>query len=733
MHETISSNSRHLFIVGALFITVALLTPTTVAGTAKSSPDDSFIPLFDKDTSQGSDEWSPPPLPGIGQPSTVLHTASRFRKVTIDPRVMEPGQVGRGDRLFLDLFTDQSVVITVKSVSTDINGIRAIRGQARGTSSGYLVLSIGQGRVLGRIRVPQLDQELQIVHLGEGPGHVLLDIDRRQKDFLASSPPLDTPSPSPVRPTSFVPPHPKLTDSSQGITLDLLIVYTEAAREWADDNSTSIDHLINQTLQMSQQVLDNSDIDAHLNLTASRQVDYTESGCAHTDLIRLTLEDEEKPEDGDTFDSYMDEVHHWRNVHRADLVAMLADLNDYGGVAWHLTHAQGRPEFGFSVTRVRQAHSTYSFIHELGHNMGAHHHKEQLTAPGPTNWRVWTGSHWTTDYSRRYSAGWRWLGGDGNRYVSVMTYSSGAQFLDGEDGIDAPFFSDPSIVFQGAPTGHEEHADNARTLRETKLVVSNYRPLYFALSTRAGEGGSIQPESVVAEWGEEFQFEITFDEGFAVDTISGCDGYFDGEIYTTGPITSDCEVDVSFAPSAYTVAYAAGDNGSLIGQAMQSLPEGGSTSPVTAVPDEGHHFVSWCDGVETARRVDTNVTEDISVTASFSINIYSVSYMAEANGRIDGEATQLVAHGSDALSVTAVPDEGHIFLAWSDGKETPSRTDTSIAGDLMLIAHFEEEPGGLFGLSCAAASHPSRGTPSFPVALSILFALLGLRRRRSLE
>ena len=56
---------------------------------------------------------------------------------------------------------------------------------------------------------------------------------------------------------------------------------------------------------------------------------------------------------------------------------------------------------------------------------------------------------------------------------------------------------------------------------------------------------------------------------------------------------------------------------------------GGDGSEVTAVPNAGYHFVDWSDGVLTAARTDTNVTANVSVTANFAINTYTLTYTAE--------------------------------------------------------------------------------------------------------
>ena len=55
----------------------------------------------------------------------------------------------------------------------------------------------------------------------------------------------------------------------------------------------------------------------------------------------------------------------------------------------------------------------------------------------------------------------------------------------------------------------------------------------------------------------------------------------------------------------------------------------------------------------TAARTDTNVTANVSVTANFAINTYTLTYTAGANGAITGTSPQTVNHGADGSEVTA--------------------------------------------------------------------------------
>jgi len=68
----------------------------------------------------------------------------------------------------------------------------------------------------------------------------------------------------------------------------------------------------------------------------------------------------------------------------------------------------------------------------------------------------------------------------------------------------------------------------------------------------------------------------------------------------------------------HTLTYIAGEGGSIIGEANQTVSFGEDGSEVTASPNEGYEFDEWSDGVTSESRTDTNVTEDIEVTALFS-------------------------------------------------------------------------------------------------------------------
>lgn len=68
--------------------------------------------------------------------------------------------------------------------------------------------------------------------------------------------------------------------------------------------------------------------------------------------------------------------------------------------------------------------------------------------------------------------------------------------------------------------------------------------------------------------------------------------------------------------------------------------------------------------------------------------LFTLNYTADVNGSITGKATQYVAEGSDGAEVTATPDAGYKFDAWSDGVLTAARTETAVTGDVTATATF---------------------------------------------
>lgn len=341
----------------------------------------------------------------------------------------------------------------VQRIETDVNGTLTLWAPLEGREFGHFSISVTEDQALGEILLPD-EQRRYVIRFdaasGENVAGALTD---EEVDELPSGPSIVPPLPDPAPADSgagkkALP----LSDlGNDGNTvIDLLIVYTPAAATWAG-GTAGINNVIAQAMSRAQTAMDNSHIAITFRLVHSAQVTYTESGSSNTDVDRLQK----------TSDGYMDEVHTWRNQYGADVVSLMTTANDTGGLGYLLSSTGGMPTYAFNLTRVQQAATSYTVIHEIGHNMGAHHHKAQNVQPGPGL------------YS--YAAGWRWTGTNGVRYCSVMSYDSGTYFSDGLTHTRVAYFSNPNVNHQGVASGNAADGDNARTLSNIRGVVAAYR------------------------------------------------------------------------------------------------------------------------------------------------------------------------------------------------------------------------------------------------------------------
>lgn len=411
---------------------------------------------------------------------------TRFAEVTVNENLKTSTALNQGDRVVLNVFDKDCVSVIIERTGVNVNGTFYFSGLAE-EARGYFVLATTGNRSLGNLFLPREGLFYKIISDPCSQRHYLLEMDAHHRDILEGSPPLAPPEKPAKMQKSYTPQHYNIPSQqplkeTQEVSIEILVVYTPAAKEWADNHGGGIDNVIAVSMANTQLVHDNSNTFVTVPLAFSSLVDYIETGNTQIDLWRLVASPGYNPFGisvwgGYGIPGYMDDVHDLRNSYYADLCVLFTYTHDTGGLAQQLTDRQGQSHQAFSIVRVQQAAHSYTQAHEMGHNMGCHHHKEQKTQPGPTRWLNWPENQW--------SAGWRWQSDEGHHYCSVMTYESGHFFDDGITHTRIPLFSSPNILYHGHPAGHPDDGDNVRTIHETKHTVSNYRVPGMALvSTR---------------------------------------------------------------------------------------------------------------------------------------------------------------------------------------------------------------------------------------------------------
>lgn len=230
--------------------------------------------------------------------------------------------------------------------------------------------------------------------------------------------------------------------------IDVMVVYTDAVSSYHGGEAGVRAHVLS-LMGGANLGLQESGIDAAFRLAYTGKVDYVESDeSLNEDLGRMW----NKVGAFAGVATMRDEI-------GADLVCLLRSgaAGGAAGVAYVLKQASGRDDVAFSVVTTQFASST--FLHELGHNLGAGHARDDTFNGVPT-----------TGGLDVWSNGYRFTGSDGEQYRTIMAYAPGRRLMQ---------FSSPGLTFQGVAAGRPasapDSADNARTLRATFPLVEDYR------------------------------------------------------------------------------------------------------------------------------------------------------------------------------------------------------------------------------------------------------------------
>ncbi|MFA5248295.1 MAG: InlB B-repeat-containing protein [Patescibacteria group bacterium] len=189
-------------------------------------------------------------------------------------------------------------------------------------------------------------------------------------------------------------------------------------------------------------------------------------------------------------------------------------------------------------------------------------------------------------------------------------------------------------------------------------------------------------------------------------TISSSTGEFSGYAYgenigwisfncsnTTSCGTLDYKVKTDWRPTTettYTLTYTAGTNGSITGTSPQTVSANEAGSAVTAIPNTGYSFVDWSDSSTTNPRTDTNVTENISVTANFAINTYTITFNNNGGDTQANPTTKTAVNGGNVGTLPTAPTRtGYVFASWNtqaDGNGSIFTASTAVTGNLTVYA-----------------------------------------------
>ncbi|MCL5950728.1 MAG: M12 family metallo-peptidase [Chloroflexi bacterium] len=402
------------------------------------------------------------PLDQANDPTVV-----RTRYVDLNLDVL-PGSKSRaptGSTVLLNLFDDVAFNGVLDHVEYKPNGLVWV-GSLQGIELSTVNLVTEDGVTVGSINYPG---GMYVIRYAENGVQTVQDIDQSQYP-----PERDAVPPGPLPPDAYSPV--PGTPQDDGKTIDVMVVYTPAFVQSAG-GAAAANALVDLGVSQTNTSYSNSGITQRIRLVYRGQVNYTEpgTGAALADWQKA-LNDLTNGVGG------LSGVGALRDAYAADEVSLFTNWSQKGtcGIGWYMS--QVSPAFAakaFNVVERTCIDGYYSFAHEMGHNMGAHH-----------DWYVANNTDDPVPYT--YVHGWVNLTA---KWRTVMAYNDicVAAGLPAPGCTRIPYWSNPLLKYNGAPLGvaagtnsstaacYEKvgnpacDADNHLVLNNTAYTVANFR------------------------------------------------------------------------------------------------------------------------------------------------------------------------------------------------------------------------------------------------------------------
>ena len=146
-------------------------------------------------------------------------------------------------------------------------------------------------------------------------------------------------------------------------------------------------------------------------------------------------------------------------------------------------------------------------------------------------------------------------------------------------------------------------------------------------------------------------------------------------------ITDDTGDDITatFQVTGYTITVNQNSHGTISPATQEYTKDTNQTYTIT--PDLGYHIVdvvvdSVSKGAVSSWQFN-NVTENHSITATYALDEYTITILTSGNGSVVKTPSHLTYHYGDLVELTATPDAGYSFSAWT-GDTTGTNATISI-------------------------------------------------------
>jgi len=293
------------------------------------------------------------------------------------------------------------------------------------------------------------------------------------------------------------------------------------------------------------------------------------------------------------------------------------------------------------------------------------------------------------------------------------------------------------VIVDGAYKGPITSFDFTN-VRTNHVITAYFTVITHTITASAGPNGSISPSgSISVANGGSRTFAITAAAGYHAEDVL-VDGASVGEVasYTFTDVTAAHTISATFAENPTFFITAPDDmefdemHGSI--SPAGAVPVlGGTNQTFTFTPDPDYRVLDVVvDGVSVGAKTThtfTNVGEDHTIRAAFTINVYTITATAGANGSISPAGLTTVQPG-DSLTYTITPAPGYevqnVVVDGVSKGAIAAYTFSSIATDHTISASFR-----VFGYTITASAGPNgsispSGSVSVPAGSDQTFTIM---------
>ena len=254
-----------------------------------------------------------------------------------------------------------------------------------------------------------------------------------------------------------------------------------------------------------------------------------------------------------------------------------------------------------------------------------------------------------------------------------------------------------SIFVDGSYTGNTS-PDTIQNVTANHTITVKYAiNSYTITSSVIGGNGTILPLGTTSvNYGGNQIYTMTPNTGYHIDSIL-VDGSYTGNTSpdTIKNVTANRTITVKFAINSYMITSSVtGGNGMISPLGTTNINYGGSQI-YTMMANTGYHidsiFVDGSYNGNSSPDTISNVTANHTITLKYSINKYTITATAGANGGISPSGSVMVSYGDSAVFTVTPAGAYHISDVVIDGGSVgaiPTYTFHTVTGNHTITASF---------------------------------------------